>query len=170
MYIRDAVYPVDSPFIQRMLLVVAQGAHPNLPTNVEADPNFIAFKEALLRDEGLTLIAEECIADQCSSLGMAACRLFTFGDHSYGFVSEEVPELVIARTPEARGRSVGAFLMGALIERASLLRVPGLSLNVEANNVVAIAAYRRQGFREYRREPDGSMTMLLQPATHGDIT
>ena len=89
----------------------------------------------------------------------------------YGFVDERTPELAIAVVPNARGKGVGAALLGALLDRARAEGYETISLSVDRNNAGAIGLYERYGFERVGEEDD-SVTMLAhlqqRPTTERD--
>lgn len=93
-------------------------------------------------------------------LGSAWWRTFGADDPGYGFVAEDVPEIGLAVSAAARGRGVGANLLGALIDNARALELRGLSLSVEDGNDSARRLYERAGFAVCGRSGN-SDTMVL---------
>jgi ribosomal protein S18 acetylase RimI-like enzyme len=61
----------------------------------------------------------------------------------------EISDLIVA--PHARGRGVGAALIGHLIEQARALGIERVEIGAAARNLRALALYRRLGFGEFRR-------------------
>lgn len=78
--------------------------------------------------------------------GAAWFRLWTSDEHSYGFVSDDVPELGIAVAPSFRSRGIGRALLDALIRVAREDAFPALSLSVSPSNP-ALRLYEAAGFR-----------------------
>jgi len=94
------------------------------------------------------------------SVGAAWYRFFRSEEPGYGFVEESIPELGIAVRREWRGRSIGARLLGALINTARTRGCFGLSLSVAATNP-ARRLYERHGFVRVG-EAGSSWTMLAR--------
>jgi ribosomal protein S18 acetylase RimI-like enzyme len=92
-------------------------------------------------------------------VGAAWYRLFARDRPGYGFVDEHTPELAIAVVPNARGKGVGAKLLGALVARAREEGYDGISLSVDRHNEGAIGLYERHGFQRVAEGGD-SVTML----------
>jgi ribosomal protein S18 acetylase RimI-like enzyme len=94
-------------------------------------------------------------------VGAAWYRLFARDRPGYGFVDEHTPELAIAVVPNARGKGVGAKLLGALVARAREEGYDRISLSVDRHNKGAIGLYERYGFQRVA-EGDDSVTMLAR--------
>lgn len=99
-------------------------------------------------------------------IGAAWYRFWTDENHSYGYVSPEVPELAIAVAAEHRGRGVGTMLMSGLFLAAFRHGVAQLSLSVERDNP-AVGLYRAFGFREVGTVGN-AWTMLADVPAFGD--
>ena len=80
------------------------------------DLGFIAFD---VRDE--------------TPVGAAWMRLWTEGDHGYGFVDTETPELIVAVDEAHRGEGVGTLLLRRLLSEAAS-RFHAVSLSVDIRN------------------------------------
>jgi glutamine cyclotransferase/GNAT superfamily N-acetyltransferase len=100
-------------------------------------------------------------------IGAAWYRLWTEGDHSYGFVDEQTPELGIGVVREYRRQGVGSALLGALTRRAGREGFSSLSLSVEAENE-ARSLYDSLGFETVTVSDGGSLTMALDLANGSD--
>ena len=70
------------------------------------------------------------LGDGEAPVGAAWYRHWTDGNHSFGYVSETVPELAIGVVEAFRGRGVGKALLTALFLEASRNRIEQLSLSV----------------------------------------
>lgn len=102
------------------------------------------------------------VSDPAHSLGAAWYRFWSKDDHSYGFVSEQIPELAIGVRQEARGRGVGGLLLRKLLAEAGQQRISQLSLSVEVDNP-AVRLYERVGFEKIGREGN-AWTMVANTA------
>ena len=94
----------------------------------------------------------------CCRSGAAWCRAFTEGDHGYGFVGDDVPELAIAVVAGRRGEGIGRHLLLALVAAAAARGVRALSLSVAGENP-ARRLYESVGFVAVARN-GGSWTMV----------
>jgi ribosomal protein S18 acetylase RimI-like enzyme len=100
--------------------------------------------------------------DPGDSLGAAWYRFWSKADHSYGFVSEHIPELAIGVKRDARNRGLGALLLRKLWAEASRQGVSQVSLSVEVDNP-ALRLYQRVGFEKIGREGN-ALTMIANTA------
>ncbi len=82
--------------------------------------------------EGDTAVIAETVMSQ--SVGAAWYRYWTDDNHSYGYVSADIPELGIAVCLDWRRRGVGNTLLSALKQQACQQGVESLSLSVEKDN------------------------------------
>jgi GNAT superfamily N-acetyltransferase len=90
-------------------------------------------------------------------------RLFPAEDPGYGFVSEDVPELTIGVSQDARGRGIGSALMTRMIDVAKDEGYKSMSLSVVKGSS-AVALYERFGFvmKGTSEQRPSSITMLLE--------
>jgi ribosomal protein S18 acetylase RimI-like enzyme len=79
-----------------------------------------------------------------SPIGAAWLRLWLGEDKGFGYVKDEIPELVIAVLPDYRGQGIGAKLLTQILGAAKM-KYPAVSLSVRANNPV-VRLYERTGF------------------------
>jgi len=105
-------------------------------------------------DFGLKAVNE----DDDMIIGMIWIRLFESEDPSYGFISDEIPEITMSIRPEYRGQGVGTQLMTKLIENVKT-QFNALSLSVSFDNP-AKRLYEKFGFVKYEKVGD-SITMCL---------
>jgi [ribosomal protein S18]-alanine N-acetyltransferase len=80
-------------------------------------------------------------------IGAAWLRLYTPEAPTYGFVSPDVPTLVIAVEPNFRGNGIGTELLTQLIADTRHTGFTAISLSVDPGNP-AVRLYQRLGFRE----------------------
>ena len=85
--------------------------------------------------------------------GAAWCRVLVGADRGYGYVADDIPELVLAVAPEHRGRGLGSSLIDALKVAAAGAGFRALSLSVEPENP-SRKLYERNGFEVVDRGED----------------
>lgn len=148
----------DLPFLQAMLFEAffwRAGPRPTL-AEFSTHPEF----KKLLRGwgrEGDRAVMAELGGKQA---GAAWYRLWTDGEHTYGYVDSATPELGIGVEPSQRGRGVGRALLRGLIEQARLDGYAALSLSVEPDNY-SRQLYESEGFTKVG-ENGGAWTMVLK--------
>jgi ribosomal protein S18 acetylase RimI-like enzyme len=149
----------DLPFLEDMLFEAAywrpERARPGREEGLTR-PDLAKLLREWGRDGDSGVAAE---SETGAALGAAWYRFWTPAEHSYGFVSAEVPELAIGVRADARRRGVGAALLRALLARAVHRGVSQVSLSVEIDNP-ALALYERVGFRKLERV-GGAWTMCV---------
>lgn len=89
-------------------------------------------------------------------------------DRGYGFVAEEIPELVINVSAHHQGHGIGTALLKQLITHAEQQRWPGISLSVETGNP-AEQLYRRHGFAAVAAARPGTMLLDFGGAVAGGV-
>lgn len=92
--------------------------------------------------------------------GAAWCRLFDVTDPGYGYLADDIPELMIGVPLVHRGRGVGSALLAAVIEQARVRGHHVMSLSVEDGNRARLL-YERVGFAVAGRN-DNADTLRLQ--------
>lgn len=151
----------DTEFLRRMCFEAVYSRDPSPPSLEEgiAPPTLRRYFEAWGRpgDDGvIALNASE------EPEGAAWYRVFPAAEPSFGWIAEDVPELVIAVRPSARSRGLGSRLMNELIAIARSSGFRALSLSVEDGNR-SVNLYNRLGFRRaYRDELEKAWTMVLE--------
>lgn len=149
--------PGDLPFLREMLFEAAFWrpglARPSLEDGL-ARPDLAKLLAGWGREGDGGVVAEE----ERRRLGAAWYRRWSDAEHTYGYVSPEVPELGIAVRAEARGRGVGTQLLRALLAHAHREGAAQLSLSVERDNP-ALRVYERAGFR-IAAASEGAFTMI----------
>lgn len=103
------------------------------------------------------IIAED---DHNNPIGAAWYRFWTEEKHSYGYISESIPELSLAVSEEWRSKGVGRELIKRLIAKAKNQNLTKVSLSVEKENF-AVNLYQKVGFKIYIDNP-GDYTMLWE--------
>ena len=63
-------------------------------------------------------------------VGAAWYRFWGTEQHSYGYISSQIPELAIAVRPDERGLGIGHQLMNAILELAASQGIDQISLSV----------------------------------------
>jgi ribosomal protein S18 acetylase RimI-like enzyme len=152
----------DLPFLEEMLFEAAfwRASHPRPAFEIGLQrPDLAKLLRGWGRRGDTGFVAVSAASDR---LGAAWYRHWSKEDHSYGFVSEEIPELAIGVRPEARGRGVGGLLLRALLAEAGRQGIVQVSLSVEADNP-AQRLYERMGFERIGREGN-AWTMVARSA------
>jgi len=124
--------------------------------SVETDPNSWRYLEGWKRPSDFGVIAQ----DGTRTIGAAWARFGTAKDAGYGYVSDDIPEVTIAVTLEARGRGVGRAMLAALMHTAQDLGLPGLSLSVEDGNHAARSLYEKVGYLPVGRNGNADTLVL----------
>lgn len=146
----------DGTFLREMLYEAAAPAGKDRPAPEQllSNPQVTTFVDHWGRPGDHGVVAEAAL----EPVGAAWCRIFPDDDPEGGFVGGETPELLIALTPEHRGKGVGGLLLSALLDRARQEGSASIGCNVLRSNLPAVALFRSRGF-EIRREREGVLTM-----------
>ena len=156
--------PGDAELLTRMLWIAFNWRDETVSEDHWPDPHAKAkYVDGFGRHGDAGVVAE--LADE--GVGAAWYRLLPADDAGYGFVADDVPELTLGVSPQARGRGIGKALMEHLLEMASADGFAALSLSVEPDNA-ATRLYLALGF-EHVGASGGSVTLLrrLQPPPPG---
>lgn len=78
-------------------------------------------------------------------VGAAWYRFWTAENHTYGYISPEIPELGLAVDSQHRSKGIGRTLLRALLDRARGNGVRSISLSVDPRNF-ALRLYESEGF------------------------
>jgi ribosomal protein S18 acetylase RimI-like enzyme len=124
--------------------------------DVLSDPRISRYVDAWPRPRDAGFVASR----DGRLVGAAWYRFLPEEVPGYGFVAASVPELTIAVVPDARGLGIGSALVEALLAEARRLRLPGVSLSVEADNP-ALRLYEGAGFERVALA-GGAWTMLAR--------
>lgn len=92
-------------------------------------------------------------------LGAAWCRYLQADDPGYGYIADDIPEIVIGVVPDRRRQGIGQALLHRLIGDAARRQMRALSLSVEHGNPAA-SLYGRLGFA-VAEDTGGAWTMIL---------
>ena len=96
--------------------------------------------------------------DGDKDLGAVWLRFWTETNHSYGFVTESIPELGIGVVAEHRRKRIGRALIRELVRIAAQRNIHKISLSVEQDNF-SRQLYVSEGFKTVDQFED-SDTML----------
>ena len=141
----------DEPFLEDMLRLAA-GWRERVPAALTADIEKYVRGYGRCGDHGIV------VEDRGMPVGAAWYRYLTGAMRGYGYIADDIPELSLAVQPRARRMGLGTGLVVRLLADASVQRLPGLSLSVEADNP-ARRLYQRLGF-ERVGYADTAWTML----------
>jgi GNAT superfamily N-acetyltransferase len=152
----------DLPFLEEMLFEAAywRPSVPRPPLEVGLRrPDLAKLLHGWGREGDTAFLA---VSASARSLGAAWYRFWSNADHSYGFVSEHIPELAIGVKQEARNRGVGRLLLQELLAEAGRQGISQISLSVEVENP-ALRLYERLGFEKIGRKGN-AWTMVANTA------
>jgi ribosomal protein S18 acetylase RimI-like enzyme len=149
---------LDLPFLEQMLYETFFWNGTSRPPldEVRCRPEFCSLLAAWGRTGDVALVADRAGV----GVGAAWFRSWTSGEHSYGFVGDDIPELGLAVAPSFRGQGIGRLLLRTAIECVRERAYRGLSLSVDPANP-ARRLYESEGFRKVG-EVETSWTMLLE--------
>ena len=127
----------DQSILWTMLMYAARES--SLET-VKANSEIARYVLGWGRDGDLGVVVEHGKV----AIGAAWVRLWSKGDHGYGYIADDIPELAIAVVPEARGKGVGTVL---LLEALALCQsqFSAVCLSTRTSNP-ALRLYERTGF------------------------
>lgn len=148
----------DHEFQQAMLMEAAfwrPDAERPPVEDVIARPEFARLVGRWGRDGDAGFVA---VTEDGDPVGAIWYRLFTDDDHSWGYVSSEIPEFAIGVVAQHRGQEIGATLIQRLLDHARDTGIAQVSLSVETENP-ARNLYARLGFRRIG-EVDNAWTMV----------
>ena len=128
----------DKPRLPRFL---ALAAHETEAQIVLDNPDLARYIENFGRAGDCAVLAHN---DE-QIIGIAWARLWTEGNHGFGWVDEQTPEMAIAVEANFRGQGIGARLIEASKSELRANNTRRVSLNVRADSP-AVRLYRRLGF------------------------
>ncbi len=153
--IRDARAD-DAVFLAEMLALAADW-RPGTPVRATADvlaqPAIAHYIDGWPQHGDVGVVAEE---DR--PVGAAWYRFLCASAPGYGYIDDEIPELVVGIAAPHRGRGLGRNLITALFDRAEAAGVARISLSVEDDNP-AKHLYVELGFAPVGRSGK-SVTMI----------
>ena len=112
-------------------------------------------------------VGKIAVSGRGQPIGAAWYRFWNANNHSYGYISDDVPELGIGVVKDARGQGVGTALIQALLVNAHKQGIQRISLSVEKDNP-AIYLYRKFGFKKMGRV-DESWKMACDLSDYGSL-
>lgn len=158
-WIRE-VTEADVSFLWEMLyesLYVPDGEEP-FNRDVIYEPALAKYVEDWGREGDLGMLA---VSNDGCLLGAITARYYSEQDRSFGYVSDETPELNLALQPAWRGQGIGSALVSAMLIKLKETGATSVSLSVAPDNEPAMRLYQRYGFIEVGGVGT-SLTMLLQ--------
>ena len=156
--------PADIGFLREMLYEAAfwrPGQERPPREEALARPELAKILHGWGREGDTAILA---VTTEVSQVGAAWYRLWTEEDHSFGYVSPEVPELGIAVAATHRGQGIGTRLLAAILGLAAEQGVSRVSLSVERDNP-AFLLYKRYGFTTIGAQGN-SWTMIAEAAAN----
>jgi ribosomal protein S18 acetylase RimI-like enzyme len=134
----------DVPFLRQMLYEAAYwrgGSRPGVEVGL-SPPELRKLLAGWGREGDLAVVAEA----GTEPVGAAWLRFWDDRDHSFGYVSSEIPELGIGVAETHRGMGIGRKLLERLLLEAARAGVNRVSLSVERDNP-ALHLYETSGFK-----------------------
>jgi len=127
----------DEPTLSIMLM---HAAHEYSVAAVKINPDLARYVGSWGRYGDIGVVAEI----EGAAIGAAWLRLWSEGDHGYGYLDNQTPELAIAVVPESRGNGIGTALLKQLLVIAQP-QFSAVCLSIRADNP-ALRLYKRLGF------------------------
>ena len=147
--------PADEPFLRAMLWLAYNWRDESAANDHWPDPDGPRrYVDGFGRPGDAGVVAEE----QGDPAGAAWYQLLPARDAGYGYVADDVPEVIIGVAAAHRGKGVAAQLLERLKATAAADGVRALSLSVEPDNH-ALRIYERAGF-EPAGGSGGSVTLM----------
>ena len=150
----------DIHFLEEMLFEAAfwrpDQERPSLEGGL-ARPDLVYLLEDWGRDGDTAVIA---LIQKSQRVGAAWYRFWRPEQHSYGYLSPEIPEVAIAVCEAYRGLGIGYLLIGVLLKTAAEYGIEKVSLSVEVDNP-ALNLYKNHGFKSVRKAGN-SWTMVAK--------
>ena len=155
--IRDGA-PADEFFLKEMTYqaIYSPKGGGFLPRKILEEPAIRRYYAEFGREGDLAFVA---LSDG-EAVGAVWIRYATGAPKGYGFVSADIPELMLAVLPAMRGRGIGTALLERLLTHLRLAELEAVSLSVARSNP-ARRLYERQGFRTVKKQRN-SCTMLIE--------
>lgn len=142
----------DLPFLREMLFEAAYWrpgqARPDLEVGLER-PDLVYLLADWGRDDDAAVIA---VTEAGEAVGAAWFRFWGPEQHSYGYVSPQIPELGIAVRADFRGQGIGHQLIRSILNLAASHGIEQVSLSVEIENL-ALNLYQQHGFEPVQKNP-----------------
>lgn len=91
--------------------------------------------------------AQIAISQESCPLGAAWYRFWNEADHSFGYIREDILELDIGVSRDARGQGIGSALLRTLLNHARNQGIRSISMSVVKGNP-ALHLYQKFGFRK----------------------
>lgn len=148
---------VSRSFLRDMLYMALYVAadEPPFPISVLDKPDLRKYFENFgARDKDMAVIASE----DKETIGIVWGRLYSSLRPSYGFISEDIPEITLAVQPAYRNRGIGSELLNRICGYYKKKKVTAISLSVDKRSP-ARKLYERNGF-EHFSEKENSITMV----------
>lgn len=147
----------DLSFLREMLYEAAYwrgGDRPQIDIGLST-PELCKLLADWGRAGDLAVIAEEA----GTPVGAAWLRLWNDDNHSYGYVSSEVPELGVGVVSQHRNKGIGRKLLTQLLGHANSAGMRQVSLSVERDNP-SYYLYESLGFNVVGTL-DNALTMMV---------
>ena len=157
----------DIHFLKEMLFEAAywrpDQERPSLENGL-ARPDLVYLLEDWGRDGDTAVIA---LIQGSQRVGAAWYRFWEPEQHSYGYVSSEIPEAAIAVCEAYRGLGIGHLLIEALLKTAAETGIEKVSLSVEVDNP-ALNLYQQHGFKPVGKTGNSWTMVAITMVTNKD--
>lgn len=163
-HVRDTD-PIRIDLLEDILLLAAywrpNSTHPPRKTALNR-PDLRKLLEDWGRSGDTAVIAKK----DDTVVGAAWFRYWTDENHSYGYLSPNIPELALGVQPNHRRQGIGRAILNALLGAAHKQGISKLSLSVEQDNPARIL-YESAGFRIHH-QIGNALTLFAETAQKGE--